>query len=103
MDLAYDHILESSFPEEPSDSHSADKKSVPQATLNEDLQDAYRAISSSPWGARIGGFFGTVVKQVCYPGHDSTTATLTVCSRADLSTAKPNRSSRLWARTPRAA
>ncbi|KAK4134899.1 BSD-domain-containing protein [Trichocladium antarcticum] len=63
MDLAYDHILESSFPEEHSNAQNGDKKAVPQASLNEDLQDAYRAISSSPWGARIGGFFGTVVKQ----------------------------------------
>lgn len=75
MDLAYDHILESSFPEEPSDSQSKEQKAVPQSTLNDDFQDAYRAFSSSPWGARLGGFFGNVVKQVCnlttvaYPRH----------------------------------
>ena len=69
MDIAYDHIQESNFPEEHSDSESpsGDKKPAPQASLNDDLQDAYRAFSSSPWGARIGGFFGTVVKQVCFP------------------------------------
>lgn len=64
MDIAYDHIQESNFPEEPSESQSADKKPATQTSLNADLQDAYRAFSSSPWGARIGGFFGTVVKQV---------------------------------------
>ncbi|KAL2197813.1 hypothetical protein P885DRAFT_76520 [Corynascus similis CBS 632.67] len=63
MDIAYDHIQESNFPEEPSESQSADKKPATQTSLNADLQDAYRAFSSSPWGARIGGFFGTVVKQ----------------------------------------
>jgi hypothetical protein len=65
MDLAYDHIQESTFPEEHSESQPGDKKPAPQASLNADLQDAYRAFSSSPWGARIGGFFGSVVKQVC--------------------------------------
>lgn len=63
MDIAYDHIQESTFPEEHSDSPSGENKPAPQSSLNDDLQDAYRAFSSSPWGARIGGFFGSVVKQ----------------------------------------
>ncbi|GAB1315779.1 BSD domain-containing protein [Madurella fahalii] len=63
MDIAYDHIQESTFPEDHSDSSSADTRPAQQSTLNADLQDAYRAFSSSPWGARIGGFFGSVVKQ----------------------------------------
>ncbi|KAK4166484.1 BSD domain-containing protein 1-B [Cladorrhinum sp. PSN259] len=63
MDVAYDHIQESNFPQEPSDSESKDKKPVQQATLNAEFQDAYRAISSSPWASKIGGFFGSVVKQ----------------------------------------
>ncbi|CAF3662114.1 unnamed protein product [Fusarium graminearum] len=59
MDLAYDHIAEDGYAkktEEP-------KTTQPQSTLNEDLQDAYKAFSNSPWGAKIGGFFGTVAKQ----------------------------------------
>ncbi|KAM0350945.1 hypothetical protein ACHAP4_009855 [Fusarium culmorum] len=59
MDLAYDHIAEDGYAkktEEP-------KITQPQSTLNEDLQDAYKAFSNSPWGAKIGGFFGTVAKQ----------------------------------------
>ncbi|RGP68497.1 hypothetical protein FLONG3_8136 [Fusarium longipes] len=59
MDLAYDHITEDGYAkktEEP-------KTTQPQSTLNEDLQDAYKAFSNSPWGAKIGGFFGTVAKQ----------------------------------------
>lgn len=69
MDLAYDHIQEESFPKDNSDEGSGNDagssaKSEQHATLNSDLQEAYRAISASPWGSRIGGFFGSVVKQV---------------------------------------
>jgi len=66
MDLAYDHIQEESFKkeDEPRVSTDSQKEPPPQATINEDFQEAYRAISSSPWGARIGGFLGSVVKQV---------------------------------------
>ncbi|KAK4185560.1 BSD domain-containing protein 1-B [Podospora australis] len=64
MDVAYDHIQESNLPEDKSDSESKEtKQPVPQSSLNAEFQDAYRAFSSSPWGARIGGFFGSVVKQ----------------------------------------
>ena len=61
MDLAYDHIQEEALSQEES-SKSEDKKS--ESTLNADFQEAYKAISSSPWGAKLGGFFGSVVKQV---------------------------------------
>jgi hypothetical protein len=61
MDLAYDHIQEEALSPESSSKSSAKK---PDTTLNADFQEAYRAISSSPWGARLGGFFGSVVKQV---------------------------------------
>jgi hypothetical protein len=62
MDLAYDHIQEEALsPEE----HAEKQEQKPETTtLNSDFQDAYKAISSSPWGARLGGFFGSVVKQV---------------------------------------
>ncbi|KAK3333951.1 hypothetical protein B0T19DRAFT_142086 [Cercophora scortea] len=79
MDVAYDHIQEEAFPDEPEGASSSssttstttgtaaadgsNKPAHPQPTLNADLQDAYRAFSSSPWGAKIGGFFGSVVKQ----------------------------------------
>lgn len=62
MDLAYDHIQEEAFPPEPETEAKKEKK--PETTLNSDFQEAYKAISSSPWGARLGGFFGSVVKQV---------------------------------------
>ncbi|KAJ9151146.1 BSD domain protein [Pleurostoma richardsiae] len=61
MDLAYDHIQEESLPKD--GEASAPKPQEQQSTLNDDFQEAYRAISASPWGAKIGGFFGNVVKQ----------------------------------------
>ena len=64
MDLAYDHIQESALsPDETAE--NGGKKPEP-STLNTDFQEAYKAISSSPWGARLGGFFGSVVKQVSF-------------------------------------
>ncbi|KAK8085023.1 BSD domain protein [Apiospora hydei] len=76
MDLQYDHIAEEALRDnaQPSASSSPDDKKPeqqqqqqpqqPQHTLNEDLQEAYKAISTSAWGSRLGGFFGNVVKQV---------------------------------------
>ncbi|KAH9208701.1 hypothetical protein DL95DRAFT_311361 [Leptodontidium sp. 2 PMI_412] len=60
MDLAYDHIQEQALAPE-NEAEKQEKK--PESTLNSDFQEAYKAISSSPWGARLGGFFGNVVKQ----------------------------------------
>jgi hypothetical protein len=62
MDLAYDHIQESAL--SPDESAENGVKKPASFTLNNDFQEAYRAISSSPWGARLGGLFGSVVKQV---------------------------------------
>jgi len=62
MDLAYDHIQEDALPKEEEQSENKEKR--PETTLNSDFQEAYKAISSSPWGAKLGGFFGSVVKQV---------------------------------------
>lgn len=61
MDLAYDHIQEEALKQEQMEKGDQTK---PESTLNDDFQEAYRAISSSPWGAKLGGFFGNVVKQV---------------------------------------
>ncbi len=67
MDLAYDHIVEQSLPKEDGSSRnngeSSDRK--PESTLNDDLQEAYRAFSSSSWGSWLGGTVEKVVKQVC--------------------------------------
>ncbi len=60
MDSAYDHIQESALPER---NDAAASQQQGENTLNSDFQEAYKAISSSPWGAKLGGFFGNVVKQ----------------------------------------
>ncbi|KFZ04340.1 hypothetical protein V502_10224 [Pseudogymnoascus sp. VKM F-4520 (FW-2644)] len=64
---AYDHIQESTLaPDEApgnNGGNGGNGGAAGQNTLNADFQDAYKAISSSPWGARLGGFFGSVVKQ----------------------------------------
>ncbi|KAF4977970.1 hypothetical protein FZEAL_5578 [Fusarium zealandicum] len=63
MDLAYDHITEDGYAKKPEPGESKDGSKPDQSSLNEDLQDAYKAFSNSPWGAKLGGFFGNVVKQ----------------------------------------
>lgn len=65
MDLAYDHIQEDAYPKDQAGSNKGTPKpEQTESTLNKDFQDAYKALSNSPWGARLGGFLGTVVKQV---------------------------------------
>ena len=64
MDLAYDHIAEESLPKDDEGQANKDKADQPEPSLNEDFQAAYNAFSASPWGAKLGGFFGSVVKQV---------------------------------------
>ncbi|KAI5866098.1 BSD-domain-containing protein [Durotheca rogersii] len=70
MDLAYDHIAEEALPKDGNnssassgnrDSQSSQRRS--EHTLNEDLQEAYRAFSSSSWGSWLGGTVGNVIKQ----------------------------------------
>lgn len=78
MDLAYDHIQEDAYAKEEAGSKDSDKNDQ-QSSLNNDLQDAYKAFSNSPWGARIGGFFGNVVKQVCAASSLGALSSLTLC------------------------
>ncbi|KAF2098369.1 BSD domain-containing protein [Rhizodiscina lignyota] len=60
MDIAYDHIQEENFKE----SEGAEKQAAEtQSNLNQEFQDAYKAISSSPWGTKLGGWFATAKKQ----------------------------------------
>jgi len=62
MDVAYDHIQEEALsPEESSKQQSAEQQ---QGGLNSEFQEAFKAVSSSAWGAKLGGFFGQVKKQV---------------------------------------
>ncbi|KAF2680782.1 hypothetical protein K458DRAFT_310759 [Lentithecium fluviatile CBS 122367] len=62
MDTAYDHIQEEAYPRDPTPQPPGENKPAP-ADFNSEVQDAYKAISSSPWAARLGGFLGTVKKQ----------------------------------------
>ncbi len=65
MDVAYDHIQEEVL----SPDEAAEKQKNDAATrgsdLNTEFAEAYKAISSSPWGAKFGALVGTVKKQVC--------------------------------------
>jgi hypothetical protein len=64
MDTAYDHIHEESYPKDaPQSSSDQPPNPAPATNLNTEVQDAYKALSSSPWAARLGGFLGTVKKQ----------------------------------------
>lgn len=60
MDI-YDHIQEENYKE---NEGSAERAQQTQANLNEEFQEAYKAISSSPWGTTIGGLWATAKKQV---------------------------------------
>jgi hypothetical protein len=63
MDSAYDHIQEESYPtKQPAGGASTHQETA--SNFNAEFQDAYKAISSSPWAARLGGFLGNVKKQV---------------------------------------
>ena len=64
MDSAYDHIQEESYPHDPTKQGGASTANETANNFNSEIQDAYKAISSSPWAARLGGFLGTVKKQV---------------------------------------
>ncbi|KYK54969.1 hypothetical protein DCS_06930 [Drechmeria coniospora] len=62
MDLTYDHIQVEAYSADRTESTGTPKPGE-QSSLNDDIQDAYKAISSSPWGLKIGDFLGNVVKQ----------------------------------------
>ncbi|KAI9732808.1 MAG: hypothetical protein M1834_003746 [Cirrosporium novae-zelandiae] len=73
-DIAYDHILQedltTSKTPEPTDASISkdDKGKAPQQdpapnTFNAEFQETFKAIQSSPWGARLGGLWGNVRKQ----------------------------------------
>ena len=62
MDIAYDHIQEELLPAD--EDVKGDKKDAEPTSLNNEIQDAYKAISSSPWATKLGGILGSVKKQV---------------------------------------
>lgn len=62
MDIAYDHIQEEVLsPDEIAGKKPRDPNDK-EGNLNTEFQEAYKSFSSSPWGARLGGFFSDVRK-----------------------------------------
>ncbi|KAF2227606.1 hypothetical protein BDZ85DRAFT_209615 [Elsinoe ampelina] len=62
MDVAYDHIQEEALAVD--ESGRAERKDGDRpAGLNAEFQEAFKAVSASPWGARLGGLWGSVRAQ----------------------------------------
>lgn len=59
MDTAYDRIQEEALPAEA----SPDDNRTNSNNLNTELQEAFQAVTASPWGATLGGWLGQVRKQ----------------------------------------
>lgn len=66
MDVAYDHQFSENItaPAAVATEKGKEPEHPEKESLNEELSQAYKAISNSPWGARFGAFMGTVKKQV---------------------------------------
>jgi hypothetical protein len=67
MDVAYDHSYTEEVTAPASTSDKGKDAEHEKESLNEEFQQAYKAISNSPWGARLGAFVGNVRKQVFAP------------------------------------
>jgi hypothetical protein len=63
MDFAYDQIQEETLPTNPSTPNPDPSTHPPTTDLNTEFQQAFKAVSSSPWGARLGGLFAQAKKQ----------------------------------------
>ncbi|KXT13492.1 hypothetical protein AC579_8636 [Pseudocercospora musae] len=65
MDVAYDHIQEEALSPDEAKAASSSSSTTPQTAtnLNTEFQEAFRAVSSSPWGAKLGGWFSQARKQ----------------------------------------
>jgi BSD domain len=69
MDIAYDHIAEETYsdraptPKPTSATTTAAADSASRPNLNTEFQETFRAFSTSPWGAKLGGLWGNVRKQ----------------------------------------
>ena len=62
MDIAYDHVQEEAL--SPSEEDAQDTTAAETSTnLNADLQQAFQAVSRSPWGSCLGGWFSQARKQ----------------------------------------
>ena len=64
MDVAYDRIQEEALTPEEEEKAGQEKRERRQSDLNTELRETYQAMAESSWGARLGGFLGSVKKQV---------------------------------------
>ena len=62
MDIAYDHIQEEVLSPDQIASKKSQDQTEKDGNLNTEFKEAYKSFSSSPWGARLGGFFSDVRK-----------------------------------------
>lgn len=62
MDVAYDHIQEEVLSPDQIASKKSQDPNQKEGNLNTEFQEAYKSFSSSPWGARLSGFFSDVRK-----------------------------------------
>lgn len=62
MEVAYDHVNEEILSPVAEDIPQ-NASSAPEKDLNTEVKEAYTAISSSPWGLKLGGFLSQVKKQ----------------------------------------
>jgi hypothetical protein len=60
MDSAYDHIQEEVLRSDENSTEPTDKQT--EGNLNTEIREAYKSFSASPWGSKLGGFFGSVKK-----------------------------------------
>ncbi|KAJ4318198.1 hypothetical protein N0V94_004564 [Neodidymelliopsis sp. IMI 364377] len=102
MDSAYDHIQEESYPQDKPKQQTGEGSSDAQpSNFNTEVQEAYKAISSSPWAARLGGFwqtakkqgeqyYETASKQAASTGKDATAGVSTLISHARNLSVQPN-------------
>ncbi|KAI5778357.1 hypothetical protein EDC01DRAFT_622691 [Geopyxis carbonaria] len=63
MDVAYDHTFQEEVAPTGTTGDEGKDSQIPKESLNEEFQQAYKAISASPWGTRFGAFIGSVKKQ----------------------------------------
>ncbi|KAI9840444.1 MAG: hypothetical protein M1837_001600 [Sclerophora amabilis] len=63
MDIAYDRIQEEALSPDEIAEKERTSNGEEQQSLNTEFAQAYKAFSSSPWGAKFGAFVGNVKKQ----------------------------------------
>ena len=61
--MAYDAVQEESYPEGEGPSPPAEARHDRSPSINNELRDAYKALSDSSWGSKFGGWWNQVKKQ----------------------------------------